>query len=72
MNTCSYDSYCMTVMATCSYECYCTCMTAIKWLLLIVIIGITFIAHALLYILPDSPLMAIAFILDSLLFMIMI
>ena len=36
---------------------------SIKRLLLIIIIGIAFIAHALLYILPDPPYKATAFVL---------
>ena len=42
-------------MNMCSYSC-------IKRLLLNVIIRITFIAHVLLYVLPDPHMMAIAFV----------
>ena len=42
-----------------------TCIIVIKRLLLNVIIGITFIAHPLLYILPDPPWMAITYLCPS-------
>ena len=42
-------------MNMCSYSC-------IKRLLLNVIIGITFIAHVLLYVLPDRHMISIAFV----------